>query len=165
MNESRTCRSFDLLAPLYESHWGRTFLDHSIRLFRRKLAPRPRPRPGDPVLEFCCGTGHFSKWLDQQRYQVTRIDASDGMLNYARRRLRRSQLLQADVREFQLRRPAHAVVCFCNSLNQFLESDSLTDEEIGRRPPNRQAECGGVRHVVACITFFGKEFICKRIWI
>jgi SAM-dependent methyltransferase len=114
---------FDALAPFYESHWGRAFLEHSIRLFRRKLTPQLAY--GDPVLELCCGTGHFAQWLAEQGYRVTGIDTSRAMLNYARKRLRPGRLFQADIRHFHLRHRVNAVVCFYNSLNQFLEPDSF----------------------------------------
>jgi SAM-dependent methyltransferase len=123
MNESQTRNLFDALAPFYEWHWGRAFLDHSVRLFRRKLAPQLKP--GDLVLELCCGTGHFAQWLAEQGYRVTGIDGSPAMLSYARKRLRRGQLVRADVRNFRLRYRVDAVVCFYNSLNQFLEPDSF----------------------------------------
>jgi ubiquinone/menaquinone biosynthesis C-methylase UbiE len=57
MNESQTRNLFDALAPFYEWHWGRAFLEDSVNLFRRKLVPKLKP--GDLVLELCCGTGHF----------------------------------------------------------------------------------------------------------
>lgn len=123
MNGFDSRELFDALAPFYESHWGRAFLDHSIRLFRRKLAPQLRA--GDLVLELCCGTGHFAQWLADQGYRVTGIDGSRAMLGYARKRLRRGQLFQADVRHFHLRHRANAVVCFYNSLNQFLDPESF----------------------------------------
>lgn len=114
---------FDALAPFYESHWGRAFLDHSISLFRRKLAPHLEH--GDHVVELCCGTGHFAQWLARQGYWVTGIDGSRAMLAYARKRLRSDRLFQADIRDFHLRQRVDAVVCFYNSLNQFLEPDSF----------------------------------------
>ena len=114
---------FDALAPFYEWHWGRAFLENSILLFRRKLAPRLKP--GDLVLELCCGTGHFALWLAGQGYRVTGIDASHAMLRYARKRLRPGRLLHGDVRHFHLRQRVNAIVCFYNSLNQFLEPDSF----------------------------------------
>ena len=120
MNESP---NLDALAPFYETHWGRAFLEYSIRLFQRKLAPQLKS--GDLVLELCCGTGHFAKWLAEQGYRVTGIDRSQAMLRYARKRLRPGQLFQADVRHFRLRHRASAAVCFYNSLNQFLEPDSV----------------------------------------
>ena len=83
---------FDALAPFYESHWGRAFLEHSIRLFRRKLAPQLKP--GDLVLELCCGTGHFAQWLAEQGYRVTGIDGSRAMLGYARKRSRRASFFR-----------------------------------------------------------------------
>ena len=114
---------FDALAPFYESNWGRAFLEHSVRLFQRKLAPQLKP--GDLVLELCCGTGHFAQWLAEHGYRVTGIDGSNAMLRYARKRLWPGQLFQADVRHFRLRHRVNAVVCFYNSLNQFLEADSF----------------------------------------
>jgi len=121
MNESPSL--FDALAPFYERHWGRAFLEYSILLFQRKLAPQLKA--GDLVLELCCGTGHFAQWLAEQGYRVTGIDGSHAMLSYAQKRLRPGQLFQADVRHFRLRHRVNAVVCFYNSLNQFLEPDSF----------------------------------------
>ena len=123
MNGIHTPNLFDALAPFYETHWGRAFLEYSIRLFQKKLAPQLEP--GDLVLELCCGTGYFAKWLAEQGYRVTGIDGSHAMLRYARKRLRPGQFFQADVRHFRLRHRVNAVVCFYNSLNQFLEPDSL----------------------------------------
>ena len=114
---------FDALAPFYESHWGRAFLEHSISLFRKKLAPRLAH--GDHVVELGCGTGHFAQWLARQGYWVTGIDGSRAMLAYARKRLRSDRLFQADIRDFQLRQRVDGIVCFYNSLNQFLEPDSF----------------------------------------
>jgi SAM-dependent methyltransferase len=99
------------------------FLEHSISLFRKKLAPRLAH--GDHVVELCCGTGHFAQWLARQGYWVTGIDGSRTMLAYARKRLRSDRLFQADIRDFQLRQRVDAIVCFYNSLNQFLEPDSF----------------------------------------
>ena len=123
MNESHTRNLFDALAPFYEWHWGRAFLEGSVNLFKRKLAPQLKP--GDLVLELCCGTGHFAQWLAEQGYRVTGIDGSRAMLGFARKRLRRGRLVCADVRNFRLRYRVDAVVCFYNSLNQFLEPDSF----------------------------------------
>jgi SAM-dependent methyltransferase len=114
---------FDALAPFYESHWGRAFLEPSISLFRRKLAPRLAH--GAHVVELCCGTGHFVQWLAQQGYWVSGIDGSRAMLAYAQKRLRSDRLFRADIRDFHLRQRVDAVVCFYNSLNQFLDPDSF----------------------------------------
>jgi SAM-dependent methyltransferase len=114
---------FDPLAPFYEWHWGQAFLEHSISLFRRKLAPRLKR--GDVVLELCCGTGHFAQWLAGEGYRVAGVDGSRAMLSYARKRLRSGRLFQADVRHFRLRQQVSAIVCFYNSLNQFLDPDSF----------------------------------------
>lgn len=114
---------YDALAPFYESHWGRAFLEPSICLFRKKLAPQLTN--GDHVVELCCGTGHFAHWLAKQGYRVTGIDGSRAMLTYARKRLRSDRLIQADIRDFHLRQRVNAVVCFYNSLNEFLEPDSF----------------------------------------
>ena len=47
------------------------------------------------------------------------------MLRFARRRLRLGRLLQADAQHFRLLNEAHAIVCFYNSLNQFLDPRSF----------------------------------------
>jgi SAM-dependent methyltransferase len=123
MTSIPTTAAFDALAPFYERHWGRAFLDNSISLFRRKLSPKLQR--ADPVLDLCCGTGHFSEWLAKQGYQVIGLDSSRAMLEYARKRLSRGRLFQGDVRHFRLPQRFKAVVCFYNSLNQFLDSESF----------------------------------------
>jgi len=72
MNESQTRNLFDALAPFYEWHWGRAFLEDSVNLFGRKLAPKLKP--GDLVLELCCGTGHFAQWLTGTSRIVSAMD-------------------------------------------------------------------------------------------
>jgi ubiquinone/menaquinone biosynthesis C-methylase UbiE len=123
MSEFQAHTLYDLLAPFYERHWGGVFLENSIRLFQRKLSPHLKR--GDSVLELCCGTGHFARWLAEQGYQVTALDRSRLMLGYARKRLTRGRLFQADARDFRLRHKVHAAVCFYNSLNHFLEPSSF----------------------------------------
>jgi SAM-dependent methyltransferase len=82
-------------------------------------------KPADPVLELCCGTGHFSQWLAEEGYQVAGIDASRAMLAYARKRIEPTQLFHCDARSFFLPRRFRAIVCLYNSLNEFLEPGSV----------------------------------------
>lgn len=115
--------SYDVLAIFYERYWGRAFLDGSIRLFQGELVWRLRP--GDPVLELCCGAGFFAHWLAEKGYEATGIDGSGAMLTHARRRLQTARFVQCDARSFCLPQRFSAAVCFYNSLNQFLEPSSL----------------------------------------
>lgn len=115
----RQLDSYDALAIFYERYWGRAFLDASIQLFQAELARRLRP--GDRVLELCCGAGYFAHWLAGKGYDVTGIDGSGALLAHTRRRLQSARFIQCDARSFCLPQRFNAAVCLFNSLNQFLE--------------------------------------------
>jgi SAM-dependent methyltransferase len=110
--------SYDVLASFYERYWGRAFLPEAIHLFQGELVPRLKAR--DSVLELCCGTGHFAEWLLGEEYRVTAVDFSKAMIEYAHARVPPAHALQGDARNLRLADRFDAVVCFYNSLNQFL---------------------------------------------
>lgn len=115
--------AYDALAKFYERHWGRTFLESSIRLFQGDLIRHMRS--GDPALELCCDTGHFAHWLAEKGHEVTGIDGSSAMPAHARRRIQPARFIPCDVRSFCLPQRLNAAVCLDNGLKQFLEPNSL----------------------------------------
>ncbi len=116
-------RVFDALAPFYDQHWGPAFLDDATHLFEEFLGPKCAPQAH--ILDLCCGAGHFSAWLEARGFQVTGVDASALMIEYAGQKAVRSQFYQANMAGFHLPVVCDAVVCFYNSLNQALTMADL----------------------------------------
>jgi len=116
-------KAYDALAPFYDRYWGPAFLEDAVRLFRRFLASRLRASP--LVLDLCCGAGHFSAWLESAGLQVTGVDASRSMIDFARQKAPQSHFHVADMQSFSIPSVFSAAVCFYNSINQVLTSDAL----------------------------------------
>jgi SAM-dependent methyltransferase len=96
------------------------------RLFREHV-----PFPVRNILEPACGTGRFLVALPRHGYKVTGYDASDEMLDFARRRVEEQgtsdavSLVRADMTTARFSREFDAALNSINSLGYLLE-----DEEI-----------------------------------
>lgn len=79
------------------------------------------------VLDLACGTGNVTLELLKRGYSVDGVDASEGMLRIARRKLgSRARLWRQDARELDLPPPPYdACVCLFDSLNYLLEPADL----------------------------------------
>lgn len=106
---------YDLIAPIYDRHWGQEFFFAARTQFRRHIAPRVS-RNGR-VLDLCCGGGRFAGYLERRGYQVTGIDSSPELLAQAAERASNSRLVCSDMSSFDLAERFDAAVCFYNSLN------------------------------------------------
>ncbi len=106
---------YDLVAPIYDRHWGQAFFTSAVRLFRRHAAPRIPA--GGRVLDLCCGSGRFAAFLSRAGYQVTGVDVSRSLLAAASARAPSARFVQADMAGFALRETFDAAFCWFNSLN------------------------------------------------
>jgi SAM-dependent methyltransferase len=106
---------YDLIAPIYDHHWGRQFFPEALRQFRRHIAPRVRPNAG--ILDLCCGSGRLAAYLSAADYRVTGVDSSRELLAQAAERAPRARLVCADMSEFEIPECCDAAVCFYNALN------------------------------------------------
>ncbi len=82
--------------------------------------------PALNVLEIACGSGTLSRVLAETAASVTGIDASEPMLDLARKRLPEGRFVQADMRAFDLGKCFDVVVCPFNSLMHLTPSDALS---------------------------------------
>lgn len=114
---------YDLIAPIYDRHWGQEFFFSARTQFRRHLAPRVY-RNGR-ILDLCCGSGRFAGYLERRGYQVTGIDSSPELLAQAAERASGSHLVCADMSSFDLGERFDAAVCFYNSLNHAQDEREL----------------------------------------
>ncbi len=81
-------------------------------------------RPGDKVLDLCCGSGPASFWFEEQGCIVTAIDFAPYMIELAKgeksRRRSTVEFIQADIFTYNLVQARYDLVsCFGNSLRDF----------------------------------------------
>ena len=87
-------------------------------------------RPGaSSLLDVACGTGAHLEYL-RSRYEVVGLDIEPAMLAQARTRLPGVELVEADMRDFSLRRSFDAVVCLFSSIGYMASPEEL-DTAIG----------------------------------
>ncbi|TVY09059.1 class I SAM-dependent DNA methyltransferase [Paenibacillus cremeus] len=105
------------------------------------------------VVDLGCGTGSIAIPMAKLGYEVIGIDLSEDMLAVAEQKASEAQRrtpfqpggsitwLQQDMREWEIGRPADAVISFCDCMNYLLEAEDL--EQTFRQVYEGLAE-GGV---------------------
>ncbi|HWQ22560.1 MAG TPA: bifunctional demethylmenaquinone methyltransferase/2-methoxy-6-polyprenyl-1,4-benzoquinol methylase UbiE [Gaiellaceae bacterium] len=87
-------RMFDRIAPVYDL-MNRAMTAGLDRRWRR-LAVREAVRPGDRVLDVCCGTGDLALEAERHGGRVVGLDFSERMLERARRKSGTIEWVRAD---------------------------------------------------------------------
>jgi SAM-dependent methyltransferase len=81
-------------------------------------------REGGRVVEAACGTGsylvHLNNW-----YEVSGFDLNRATLEVARRKVPKVEVFEADMTDFELKRPADAIVCLFSSIGYVLPGEPL----------------------------------------
>jgi demethylmenaquinone methyltransferase / 2-methoxy-6-polyprenyl-1,4-benzoquinol methylase len=90
-------RMFDRIAPVYDA-MNRVMTAGLDRRWRR-LAAEAAVRPGDRVLDACCGTGDLAIAAQRAGGRVTGLDFSPRMLERARRKQHSVTWVEGDVLE------------------------------------------------------------------
>jgi ubiquinone/menaquinone biosynthesis C-methylase UbiE len=81
--------------------------------------------PTAQILDLCCGTGQLVQQLLLQGYQVTGLDSSEGMLDYARQNAPNGKFILGDARFFELPPTYHAVVSTNVGFNHIMSLEEL----------------------------------------
>jgi demethylmenaquinone methyltransferase / 2-methoxy-6-polyprenyl-1,4-benzoquinol methylase len=92
-NEVRTM--FDRIAPVYDVMNRVMTVGLDVRW--RRITARSVVRPGDRVLDACCGTGDLAVAADKAGGVVTGLDFSPRMLERARRKLPSATWVEGDL--------------------------------------------------------------------
>jgi demethylmenaquinone methyltransferase/2-methoxy-6-polyprenyl-1,4-benzoquinol methylase len=90
-------RMFDRIAPVYDA-MNRTMTAGLDRRWRR-LTAEAVVRPGDAVLDACCGTGDLAVAASRVGGRVTGLDFSERMLERARRKAPELEWIGGDLLE------------------------------------------------------------------
>lgn len=132
-NREQPFSDYDRFAWFYNRYWGPDFCRTVFEIFESILFPELRT--GARILDLCCGTGQIAARLQDCGYDVTGIDGSSEMLEYARVNSPRSVFVQADARSFDtgnLQWQCYdAVLSPFDSLNHIMSVEEL--REVFRR--------------------------------
>ena len=120
-------QTYERLAPLYDSYAACWCNRYEAYLF---AMADWRGQPMRRVLDLACGGGPLVRRLAPRCERVVGIDASESMLDVARRSCHwfaNVELVQADFRSFALREKFDAVVCASDALNYVGSMAELED--------------------------------------
>jgi putative addiction module CopG family antidote len=120
--------AYDPFARVYDQHWG--FFATKAYPILEHLVLESLP-PGCAVLDLCCGTGQLAAELSRQGYRTTGLDASEGMIEIARKNAPDADFVVQDARGIALPRRFSAVFSTFDSLNHVLSLDEL--EQVFQR--------------------------------
>jgi len=115
---------YDPFARIYNRYWGREYRSKAFPLLKRLLLNDLQPNAS--VLDVCCGTGQLTHRVSQLAFQVSGIDASAGMLAYARKNAPEADLHVADARRFSLGKQFDGAFSVFESLNHIPDINDLT---------------------------------------
>ena len=115
---------YDDFAWFYNRYWGEEFSRPALAIFNILLFPYLPA--GSCVLDLCCGTGHLAAALCERGYQVTGVDGSATMLEFARSNAPEAEFIRADARVFKLPERFQAVIAAFDSLNHMMSLAELT---------------------------------------
>lgn len=114
---------FDPFASTYNRLWGAEYHAQAFPIVEKLLLSRLRT--GAEVLDVCCGTGQFTARVARAGFEVHGIDASEGMIDYARRNAPGVEFTVADVRAFALGRKFEGGYSVFESLNHVPDLNGL----------------------------------------
>jgi len=118
MTEDQPIAPFDWFANQFTSKRREEFIE--------KIYPHMRSylKPGDRVLDLCCGAGSITVFLEEQGTQVTGIDLAPYLITLARQeavqRSAKAIFVQANVLTYPLGKGIYDLaVCFGNAITDF----------------------------------------------
>jgi SAM-dependent methyltransferase len=123
MTSNTLAPAYDPFARMYNEYWGPRYCEDNIAILEKILLPN-LPEQAH-ILDLCCGTGQLVQALIQNGFRATGIDASMGMLTYARQNAPSGQFIHGDARSFDLPFTVDAVVSTSASLNHIMTLEDL----------------------------------------
>jgi SAM-dependent methyltransferase len=115
---------YNPFARMYNEYWGPRYCQDNIAILEQLLLQHLPLR--SHLLDLCCGTGQLVQELIHRGFEVTGMDASEGMLQYARDNAPSGQFILSDARSFDISSQFDAVVSTSASLNHIMTLEELT---------------------------------------
>lgn len=116
-------KEYDCFAYFYNKYWtinAPLYLEKALDiLLLEKLEENAH------ILDVCCGTGNVAGLLSERGYNMTGLDGSSLMLDFAKENAPAMDFIQADARNFSLGRKFQAVTCLFDSINHLLNQDDV----------------------------------------
>jgi SAM-dependent methyltransferase len=124
---------FETTAHLYDRVYELAGKDYEAESAVIEQLVAERSPDAETLLDVACGTGGHLIHL-QRRFQVAGVDLDAKMLEVARRRMPAAELVEADMRSFDLGRTFDAVTCLFSSVGYLPDRRALGDaiERMGR---------------------------------
>lgn len=114
---------YDPFARMYNESWGQQFCEKTFPILEQLLL---KNIPANSrIFDLCCGTGQISKQLWKKGYQVTGLDGSEAMLDYARQNAPKGEFILGDARYFDFQPTFDAVISTTAALNHILDFNEL----------------------------------------
>lgn len=114
---------YDRFAYFYNKYWTQNpqkLMSKALdMLFLREL------KKGSKILDLCCGVGNMAAFMGGKGMDITGLDGSREMLEYAKGNAPKAQFIHADARDFQLDNKFDAVTCLFDSVNHVLEQEGV----------------------------------------
>jgi SAM-dependent methyltransferase len=104
--------NYDTFAPFYDAVLGDR---KEVAMLLEKLLRRRNPKARN-LLEMGCGSGSMMQFLSQ-RFVLTGVDSSAGMIAQARKKVPNATSLVADITDFDLGKTFDAVICPFDTIN------------------------------------------------
>lgn len=114
---------YDTWAWLYNQTMGPEYSQNQLQPLEKILLPQIKPNA--KILDLCCGTGQLVQTLINRGYQITGVDNSSEMLNYARKNAPNGEFLLADARYFELPPSFDAAFSTSAALNHIMTIPEL----------------------------------------
>jgi SAM-dependent methyltransferase len=117
--------------PPYYDRWQKSYgKDFSTLIFPRLIASiRAHRISGRTMVDVACGTGTLALLMARRGWEVSGVDASEGMLVQAAEKIAGSSLpvafFRQDMRDLALARPVHMATSFFDSLNHMMTAGEL----------------------------------------
>lgn len=124
---------------MYHAFWADWYLPAAMLALDKLLFSKVRP--GESVLDVCCGSGHVTKELVARGYAVTGVDLSEALIAKARQQLPQAAFYVQDVRELSLGQRFDAALSTFDSFNHLL---SLADLRNAFVRVHRHLKNGGL---------------------
>lgn len=151
---------YDKIAKIYDLMYTKeTGFDHKAQVlwvdqWRKKLnLPKE-------VVDLACGTGVHLKHFQELKYKSQGIDASKGMLNIAKKRLKNINLKQGYFEDFKLRTGATLITSYFNAMSYNTNQQKL--KSTFKNIYNNLKENGLFIFDVFCVDNPKEVFVVKK---